>query len=508
MIIIVNINAQKFSLNGIPYFKNFTPHVIGNKVRIINTYDSDFTLCELTNYAEFSVNGVTYTSVADLQTALLPVLFSRGTLGSSGGGSGTTPPLQDVLIEGNEFISADGLNKVVFNEGGIFYYSRPTTGSAWLKISEYTQSGIQFNINDEFGTGTKAEFDAFVGFKIYDGTNEIIIAPTSATKNGVEFATVNDISKLSYITITQPVDLDAIETRVNELDAVVILKGTWGAASGSFPASTQAGWSYLVTSDGTIDGVEFKNGDRLISVLDNASTSVYAGNWYKADYTDRVNTVCGRTGNVTITSSDLSDFNSSVNALITTALASFKTANYLDFTSSGQGQLNGKQDKKSWIISLDSFTGTSSTALQPLSNLGSSGNGSFICLANTKYSFEIEFKLSGMSSSAHIFSFGVLGTAGISKISGISLASLNANATSAGSTSFNGIASVSATGLVGTGSNTYGRAIISLEIETSTAGSVIMAFSTNVSTTPSVDYLKIIRTELGPVGTNATTDIV
>jgi len=127
-----------------------------------------------------------------------------------------------------------------------------------------------------------------------------------------------DRTKVSRITISSNIDLDDMNTRVNDLDAAVVLKGAWSAADGTFPGAgaAQAGWSYLVNADGTVDGVEFKNGDRLIAVVDNASTSTYASNWYKADYTDRVNTVAGRTDNVVITSSDLSDFNSAVNALI------------------------------------------------------------------------------------------------------------------------------------------------------------------------------------------------
>jgi len=133
--------------------------------------------------------------------------------------------------------------------------------------------------------------------------------------------TTPEKTKVSYITITQAVNLDDIETRVNDLDAAVVLKGTWDQTTGVFPGSgiAQAGWSYLVNgATTTVDGIDFNDGDRIIAVTDNASTTTYAGNWYKADYTDKVNTVAGRTGNVVITSSDLSDFNSAVNALITT----------------------------------------------------------------------------------------------------------------------------------------------------------------------------------------------
>jgi hypothetical protein len=43
----------------------------------------------------------------------------------------------------------------------------------------------------------------------------------------------------------------------------------------------------MVSVAGTVDGVDFKIGDRLISILDNASTSTYANNWFKDDGTDR-----------------------------------------------------------------------------------------------------------------------------------------------------------------------------------------------------------------------------
>ncbi len=50
--------------------------------------------------------------------------------------------------------------------------------------------------------------------------------------------------------------------------------------------SAQAGWSYIVSVDGTVDGVAFKENDRVIAITDNASTSTYAANWFHADYTD------------------------------------------------------------------------------------------------------------------------------------------------------------------------------------------------------------------------------
>lgn len=108
----------------------------------------------------------------------------------------------------------------------------------------------------------------------------------TATTN--KFTTAGQLAKIDHLTVTQPVDLDAIETRVNALDAAVVLKGTWDASGGSFPGSgsAQAGESWIVSVGGIVDSVAFTVGDRIIAITDNASTSTYASNWFKADYTD------------------------------------------------------------------------------------------------------------------------------------------------------------------------------------------------------------------------------
>jgi hypothetical protein len=91
----------------------------------------------------------------------------------------------------------------------------------------------------------------------------------------------NMVDGVNKLAMTQ-----AERDKLNGLDTAVILKGDWDASLGTFPASTEAGWSYLVSVGGTVSGQIFSIGDRLISILDGASTTVYAGNWIKADYTD------------------------------------------------------------------------------------------------------------------------------------------------------------------------------------------------------------------------------
>lgn len=109
------------------------------------------------------------------------------------------------------------------------------------------------------------------------------------------------LAKTDQISVTQPVDLDMIEARVNGLDAAVILKGSWSAAGGQFPGAgaAQAGESWIVAVAGTVGGIDFAVNDRIIALADNASTSAYAANWLKADYSDLVQSVAGLTGAIT-----------------------------------------------------------------------------------------------------------------------------------------------------------------------------------------------------------------
>lgn len=82
---ITNINSQRFTLNGISYYKNFLSQVIGDTIRIVNAYDSKFELLRPTRFSNITLNGQPYPSAQALQMALLPVLYTRGTLGNGSG---------------------------------------------------------------------------------------------------------------------------------------------------------------------------------------------------------------------------------------------------------------------------------------------------------------------------------------------------------------------------------------------------------------------------------------
>lgn len=114
------------------------------------------------------------------------------------------------------------------------------------------------------------------------------------------FMTTAERSKLGFITVTQPVDLDQMEADIAALANGMVYKGNWDASAGTFPGAGLAkiGWFYTVSVGGTVDGVIFFVGDRLIALANNASTTTYAGNWSKLDATDEVTSVFGRIGNV------------------------------------------------------------------------------------------------------------------------------------------------------------------------------------------------------------------
>jgi len=116
-----------------------------------------------------------------------------------------------------------------------------------------------------------------------------------------------DSDKVGFISITQAVDLDDLETKVNAFDSAVVLKGEWDASIGTFPVSTVAGETWIVSVAGTVDAVVFNVNDRIIALIAGASTTVYATNWLIADYTDQVLSVAGKTGVVVLDTDDVTE---------------------------------------------------------------------------------------------------------------------------------------------------------------------------------------------------------
>lgn len=118
------------------------------------------------------------------------------------------------------------------------------------------------------------------------------------------FLTALERQKLGYLTATQSIDLDQLESDVAALANGMVYKGNWDASAGSFPGSglAQTGWFYTASVAGTVNGQAFEVDDRLIAVADGASTSVFASNWTKVDATDAVQSVAGLVGTISASS--------------------------------------------------------------------------------------------------------------------------------------------------------------------------------------------------------------
>jgi len=125
-------------------------------------------------------------------------------------------------------------------------------------------------------------------------------AYSSVLQNTTASFLTADETKVDYITVTQAVDLDQMETDIAALANGMVYKGNWDASAGSFPGggSAQTGWFYYVSVAGTVNSISFAVGDNIVATTDNASATTYASNWSKHDQTDAVQSVVGLTGAV------------------------------------------------------------------------------------------------------------------------------------------------------------------------------------------------------------------
>ncbi len=241
-------------------------------------------------------------------------------------------------------------NGIVDNSQALWWQA----GSYYLDRANHTGTQTASTISD-FSTTVSANSDVSANTSArHTHSNKTILDNTTASY------TTAEQTKLWHITVTQAVDLDQLETRVNELDAAVILKGTWDASSGVFPWSwvAQAGWSYIVSVAGTVNSVSFWINDRIIAITDNASTSTFASNRFKADYTDQVLSVAGKTGTVTLDKNDVwlgnvdntTDINKPVSTATQTALDN--KADIWDIPT-----LTSELTNDSWFITSSALSG-------------------------------------------------------------------------------------------------------------------------------------------------------
>lgn len=223
--------------------------------------------------------------------------------GSAGGGG--TPGGSDTQLQYNNAGAFGGISGATTNGTTVTY----TTGNLVAHDVKASQSaGMDILSNNGtltalFGAGGGAN-STFYGGSKFDYATASTLAIFDASKNLISAATATypDLTELSYVKgVTS-----AIQTQINALANGMIYKGNWDTSAGTFPGGgvAQTGWFYTVSVAGTVDSIVFEIGDRLIAITNNASTTVYAGNWTKLDATDAVTSVFGRVGNVVSANGD------------------------------------------------------------------------------------------------------------------------------------------------------------------------------------------------------------
>lgn len=85
--------------------------------------------------------------------------------------------------------------------------------------------------------------------------------------------------------------IDAFYEEIGGIVTGLLPAGTFDASVGSFPEGALHGVYYFVSVAGTVDGEAFAIGDWLVPLVDDASTSTFAGNWTRGDYSKVVDAV-------------------------------------------------------------------------------------------------------------------------------------------------------------------------------------------------------------------------
>lgn len=304
----------------------FHPYIIRKSVNILDVNDNTFKTFTVAQLASPTVD--TSTNIGTIK------------IGYEGVGNKLTNILFDLdfskyLVNVNTLLSTKNVDLVIYNKtkkkflsAQITSTTEPSTGYRNAVLDEYIDLA-DVAVNDELdinfsvytaggGSGTdlsKTVTSDQITIHSSTGDDVVILEATGGSaglltgdrlleivaNNAKNSYPSGDATKVGYISVTQAVDLDQMESDIAALANGMVYKDDWDASSGSFPGggSAQIGWFYNVSVGGTVDGVEFAVGDSIIAKVDNASTSTYAANWVKKDQTDAVQSVAGLVGTIT-----------------------------------------------------------------------------------------------------------------------------------------------------------------------------------------------------------------
>jgi hypothetical protein len=258
MIIINTVNSTRFSVDGIPYLKNYISEVAGSQITIFNAYDRKDVRVDWEHFGNITLNGVVYGNVADLQSALLPIIYTRNSLGGAVGiediFAGTNVTI-DKTDPSNPIISATG------GGGGAVDSVNGQTGVVSINLQSVTDEGntvTDGTSTTTIGQGTieidNDEFECLIFSNNGDITGTI-----SNTSEGVIYATENLITSkttqyrnglLSYTPNgLLPINLNI--PHADETDGNTFATREWAVANITGGGATNLGYTPSPT-DGTV----------------------------------------------------------------------------------------------------------------------------------------------------------------------------------------------------------------------------------------------------------------
>jgi hypothetical protein len=179
-------------------------------------------------------------------------------------------------------------------------------------VGEMVTGNTETLIDVSYNVATnKFDFAVEPDLSLYNNVSSAFITSAALTATNIVVTPSGNLASTNAQLALQELqsDIDTLNSSLGGLTDAVVLKGTWDASAGTFPGAgaAQAGWTYIVSVAGTVDGIPFNINDRLLAILDNASATTFANNWFKLDYTDQVLTVNGQTGTVVLTTADVAD---------------------------------------------------------------------------------------------------------------------------------------------------------------------------------------------------------